>query len=452
MPNYVELYYASDFDDNNTPCVIRYDGSMYASVTTLEACISYDGTTALVGWKTVDKIAGTYTFTLAQADVEALNNATSGSSGQMYVLLKSVVDGVTHVEAKTVTYYISEPGTYPDATVSVSPYNPSLPSAFQSLCIQNKTQLDFTATVHTYGGANVDYFKLTFAGQTYTNQYSIRTGVVTDTPNALYSWELQDTRGRNLAGGGYYPVQPYQAPSIVPCTGNTDIIVYRGDSNGQDDTATTVYVEAKKKWSSVASLNTCVLKARWKADGDPGYGSWVTLLGSSSVTDEYADVLSGTFATSTAYHIQLYVEDLLGETSLVEYSIPISAVVFHLGEGGHAVGVGGKADPNKTDAVDIYWETQFHLGFLGSFLGDAASNILTFADNAPIGITPFTISSSTTNKPSSGNYANSMGLVVKKTTASSAYMVFCFDTDNGKIAVNTHAQSWNGWKYLTPTT
>lgn len=74
-----------------------------------------------------------------------------------------------------------------------------------------------------------------------------------------------------------------------------------------------------------------------------------------------------------------------------------------------------------------------------------AGDILTFANNAPIGFTPIAINPNTTNIPP-GGYNYSSGFISKR--ASNTAHIYLFNHATGTIAVNTFLGSaWHGWRY-----
>ena len=103
---------APNFNDEENP-TMSYVVPSISGTTSLEACISFDGSKADIPYRAIDKNAKSYTFELTDEEREILRNATlSGSTSRtVYFYVRSTTGGYTSTSrlAKTLTIVNAEP-------------------------------------------------------------------------------------------------------------------------------------------------------------------------------------------------------------------------------------------------------------------------------------------------------------------------------------------------------
>lgn len=115
IARYASITAVSAFTDEGNP-VLSYSNPAGEAVETLEAALSVDGTSTVAAYRSLSKTGTSYTFSLTDAERNALRSASAKSNAlTVYVLLRSVIGGVASVAKTTVTMTIvnAEPTVNP---------------------------------------------------------------------------------------------------------------------------------------------------------------------------------------------------------------------------------------------------------------------------------------------------------------------------------------------------
>lgn len=105
-----------NFTDEENP-TIQYTNPAGTAVSSLEACISLDGKTPAISYKTLDKTSNSFTFNLTESERNVLRNATTTSNSRtIHFIVKTVIAGVTYLSSlpKTLTIVNCQPVANPD--------------------------------------------------------------------------------------------------------------------------------------------------------------------------------------------------------------------------------------------------------------------------------------------------------------------------------------------------
>ena len=403
---------------------------------------------------------GSYTWSLTDAEREALRNKCPGKSCPIRIGLYSYVSGVQYADYRDVTYTMTEhAGTKPTVSLAVSQNNGSLPSAFGGLYIQGKSRVNvavsatgkYNAKINNYSG-KVD--GKAYSGANFTSDVLQNYGSV-----SVYGYA---TDARDFTGSAEKKIDvvAYSKPLVIPLGSENAILCYRSDGNGKRTGASTsVWIKAARYYHKVVASgsqkNFCALQWRMKLSTDPWNDSvhkWNDLIPKSNLsTDEYSGLLSGVvFDLQKAYTIQIRAIDDIGEHDLKTLEVPTRDVALHLGKGGKNVSIGSFCDYSREYTFHSDWEGIFDKGLWGTSLNYNVTDVLTFAEECPDGLTPIVVNEST-NKATlpEGSFGYSVGIVHKR--AADQYNVMLMDYVTGKIAINVHLSgTWTGWKYITP--
>lgn len=115
IPRAATITDAPNFNDTDNP-TITYSNSQGNNVTSLQACLSFDGSTANIAYRDISKTGTSYTFNFTEAEREVLRKGcTTANSKSIYFYIKTVVDGVTFYER------LSKTLTIQDGSVTLSP-------------------------------------------------------------------------------------------------------------------------------------------------------------------------------------------------------------------------------------------------------------------------------------------------------------------------------------------
>lgn len=446
------LVSAPDFNDTDNPTV-TYQNPIGTGVTSAQACISFDGTTDNISYRSIDKDKTAYTFVLTDAERAVLRNGiTNAKSGNVNFIIKTVANGNTVTSSLTRRLTITEANARPTVSVSLTPQNGQ---AAGTVFVQTLSAVKVVITATPKFGASVVKYETVIDGKTYNTQSFVSDVFATSGAKAV-KVTVADSRGYSASVSLDIDVLPYSLPAVVSGSGAGTVLCFRGNSDGQEvSDSTTVYIKAKMQYSQISSggtgMNTCKLRWRSRKVSATGFGAWTELTTDS--LGEYAGLIAGSFAVTDSYEIEIGVLDTMGGASSVVYTIPEGTVTFHLKKGGKAVGVGKYADEDNT--VAVAWKTVFDSGFLGTaLLTRVEGDVLAFAAECPVGVTFFLTSTKTTNLPTQGYYDYSPGVVFR--CGSTWGVVYLFDYIDGSVAVcNMVQSSWKQWSYIKsalPTT
>lgn len=288
---------------------------------------------------------GSYTWSLTQAERDALRNSCAGAKCTIRVGLYSFVGGTTYADYKDKTFTIEESdATKPTVTMNIVPSNNSLPSAFSNMYIQGKSRLIGNLSATGKYGASIQSYSAVVDGKTYnSNSGNFKSDVVQGSGTVKIVGYAKDSRGFTGSAEKTIRVMEYAKPQVINLESETAIQCYRSDDNGKRvSNSTSLWIKAKRSYHKVSGKNTCALQWRWKpaASQWKDDDQWYVLLSSTDSTDEYNYKVDGTFDTKTAYTVQIRAIDDIGEQDVKTFEIPTEDVALHLGAGGKKVAVG----------------------------------------------------------------------------------------------------------------
>lgn len=162
IPRKATLSAAPDITDTDNP-TITYSNPAGSNVSSLQACISFDGTTANIPYRDVSKTGTSYTFSLTTTERTNLQNYyNTSTSGNIYYILKTVIGSSTYTSSLTKTINILE--CAPSATFSVVDYNSATIALTgnSSKLIKGESKVRYTITPTYYKGAtqkSVTYYE-----------------------------------------------------------------------------------------------------------------------------------------------------------------------------------------------------------------------------------------------------------------------------------------------------
>ena len=279
IPRKATLTDAPAFTGNPT---ISYVNNAGDAVDTLEACISLDGETAFTSWYSVPKLDSSYQIPLSFGDAFNLRNKTESTVQlQVYIILKTVISGVTYTDSIESLYYVANPTKPTFTSVSYKDTNGTVTAITQDsqLIVQNKSYLAFDVNLRSSNPAKLASLTININGVTVTEPLSstvtLRTvnfgniGVSQDTDAVL---TLTDSRGVTNTMTVPITVAAWSPPTaIINCARQQNYY-----SN------TDLYVNAD--YASIAGQNTVTITYYYKRTDT---GTWTlggTMADESTVT------------------------------------------------------------------------------------------------------------------------------------------------------------------------
>ena len=440
----------SEFTDQTRPTV-TYSNPMGDNVQSLEICIADASGSVVAPYREVSKTGSSYTFT--SADIEILREQTAGSSlfGGMFIIRATMADGKKYTDSRTFTFSLTQnSSTVPTVSMTLSPDNSSLPSSLSGVYIQGKSKVKATISATAKNGANISSYSVNLEGVNYPSTSNV---ITTDAPTLSGTISIVgsavDSRGFTGNVTEKITVTEYSKPSVIAHSSESSIVCYRSDENGNRmGESTSVWVKVGRTFNTLGDKNGCKLQWRSKPISEAwGSQSWKALTSSN----EYSGLISGTFNTDTSYSLQIRAIDDVGEYDIKNLVIPTMDVTLHLGRGGKYIAIGGYCQYGDPNTLRSYWKSIFLNGFSGTHLNQIAGDVLSFAEECMVGMTPFVTDANSSNIPTE-DYRYSAGVVHKRTDTQ--YNIYLTNYKTGTVAINVYwgNTGWTGWKYLRTST
>lgn len=116
IPRQANITSAPNFNDEESP-IIKYSNPAGNSVSSLQACISLDGSNADISYRDISKTGTSYTFNLTEDERNILRKATTSNSRTVKFYVRTIISGNTFysILSKTFTIINGNP-TFEDYT------------------------------------------------------------------------------------------------------------------------------------------------------------------------------------------------------------------------------------------------------------------------------------------------------------------------------------------------
>lgn len=317
---------------------------------------------------TVGSISGTIATKTSAGNVNwtpplslAAQNTTSKTISCKLTL--TTYSGSTAVGTSETTISLTIPAsTAPTVTAAYEPES-DLPSAFDGIYVQGKSKVKADYSAAGQHGASIKNYVTTVNGKATTHTAaSFTSEVITGSGSVSVAVKATDSRGYSTTKTETITVQPYEAPAVIPASGQTAIVCARATADGVlNDSGTYLRVRAGKRFSSVSGKNECLLRYRYAAEGE-SYGAWSALLDKGSSANEISTTLNLNLNPTKAYKVEIGVSDDVGSASAITFSISTQDVPLHLGNGGKNVALGRYCDYSSEKRIDIGWDVYLSKG------------------------------------------------------------------------------------------
>lgn len=312
---------------------------------------------------------GSYTWSLSEAERDALRNKCSGKTCTIRLGLYSNVGGVIYADYRDMTYTMTEnTATKPAVNMNITLNNGQIPSKFDGLYIQGKSRLKVSLSAAGKYGASISSYWATVEGKTY-NGSAFTSDAIQGSGTLGIEGYTRDSRDFTGYASSQVNVIAYSKPLVIPLANENAILCYRSDGNGQrTGNSTSVWVKAARYYHKVSGNNTCALQWRRKRTTEAWNDSthlWNDLIAKGGTTDEYNALLTGeVFDRKIAYTIQIRAIDDIGEHDIKTFEVPTEDVALHLGRGGKNVAVGTYCDYSEDYTFYSAWKAIFAEGFV----------------------------------------------------------------------------------------
>lgn len=318
-----------------------------------------------------------YTYTGYTIPLSAANQIPNSKTGTMTVKLYSYTSSACTTQIGSEdsdAFTVTVPGSAaPTASMELSPVT-SLPSPFNSLYLQGKSrvQADFSGSLAKYG-ASITARSLTVSGRNDSSS-PYQSGWLTTSGSIEAKGEVKDSRGYSSTIKKNITVIPYISPAVVPCTGEKSVVCARCTKDGTiSHSGTNLRIKAGRHYSKIVSggeqKNFCVLGYRYAVSGASFPDTFTTLIAKNSTASDEIDITITdiTLAVTSSYTVQLYVEDDVGDSSVLTFAISADLVSLNLKEGGKGAAFGKYAE--NDNMLDVAWDTNLRGNVYGKVYG-----------------------------------------------------------------------------------
>lgn len=307
---------ATNFNDSANP-YITYSNPAGNAVTSLEACISLDGSNDDISYRSISKTGDTYTFNLTEAERNVLRNATTTSKSRTVRFYVRTTIGETKYSS-----YLTKTFTVDNAMPTMSPTVVDTDAATIALTgntatfVKGYSDAKFTVTANALKGATIKSYKVT-CGDGKSSTAS--TGTFSNVESGSFTFSVTDSRGYTTSQTLSKTLINYTKPTCdlsatAPTTsGNMSLNISGNYFNGS--------------FGSVS--NTLTVKYRYKTNSG-SYGSWTEVTANISGNTYSASVSLTGLDYLNSYTVQAKAKDKLITIKSAEKTVK-STPVFDWG-------------------------------------------------------------------------------------------------------------------------
>ena len=312
---------------------------------------TFGGTTATFATKTT---ATSVSTTWATATFGPLIPTTKSATG---TVKHTAYSGNTVVAYNEYTTTVSVPSTAPTATISTAVVT-SLASPFNTVYIQNNSQVKVSVSLSSPTGAYLDSASMTIDG--VTKSYSVSANVTSWSGNVTSNLlqtsgtrtitvKVTDKRGYSGTYTTTISVTAYSNPTISAASGESKVIIERSNPQGTADPAgACLHLKFIRKISAITN-NTGYVSYK------VGSGTATTISTSTTGSVTIDQTLNLGWSEHNTYQVTVRVWDSVGYEVTRTVTIPSLNVTLDLRQGGLGVGVGMFSQGNNR--LDVAWDT-----------------------------------------------------------------------------------------------
>lgn len=194
IPRAATITEAPNFNDEQNP-VLKYSNPAGSAATTLQACLSFDGSTAHIAYRDLTKTGTSYTFNLTDAERQVLyNNTKDAQAKDITFIVKTVIGSSTFYKKSTKTLSIINAN--PTGVITIAETNQAvidvLDKSDASTAIKGISNIKATVTPTLKKGATLKSISMTCgaANNNGANPYTF-SGISAEVIN----YTITDSRG-----------------------------------------------------------------------------------------------------------------------------------------------------------------------------------------------------------------------------------------------------------------
>ena len=194
IPRQATITSAQNFNDEQNPS-ISYTNSAGTAVTSLQACISLDGSKDDIAYRNISKTGSSYTFELTDAERNVLRNAcTTANSRSVMFIVKTVMGGNTYHSSLNKTLSIVNATPTIDATAKDTNSTSLGLTGSENKIIKGYNTVAVNMTATALKGATISSYKITNGSNTINSS----SGEFSNVESASFEFTVTDSRGNTF--------------------------------------------------------------------------------------------------------------------------------------------------------------------------------------------------------------------------------------------------------------
>ena len=194
IPRQATITSAQNFNDEQNPS-ISYTNSAGTAVTSLQACISLDGSKDDIAYRNISKTGSSYTFELTDAERNVLRNAcTTANSRSVMFIVKTVMGGNTYHSSLNKTLSIINATPTIDATAKDTNSTSLGLTGSENKIIKGYNTIAVNMTATALKGATISSYKITNGSNTINSS----SGEFSNVESASFEFTVTDSRGNTF--------------------------------------------------------------------------------------------------------------------------------------------------------------------------------------------------------------------------------------------------------------
>ncbi|MGN8945990.1 DUF859 family phage minor structural protein [Bariatricus sp. HCP28S3_E4] len=194
IPRQATITSAPNFNDEENP-TISYNNGAGNTVTSLQACISLDGSKDDIAYRDISKTSSSYTFNLTDAERNVLRNAcTTSNSRNVIFFVQTVLNGQTYRSTLTKTLNIVNATPTIEATAKDTNSTSLELTGSENKIIKGYNTIAVNMTATALKGATISSYKITNGSNTINSS----SGEFNNVESESFDFTVTDSRGNTF--------------------------------------------------------------------------------------------------------------------------------------------------------------------------------------------------------------------------------------------------------------
>ncbi len=291
---------AFDFSDVENP-KFQYFNPAEKKVSSLQACLSFDNSTADIAYRNIPKSGQSFTFELTESERNMIRQKVAGQSAKAYYIIKTVINGSTYTDSEPANCSIVDSSpTFDCSYYDSNSATVAITGDSQKIIQNNSTLVINFSNISAKKYATIKNVVVSLNGVNYSSQVSgasasLAIGKVDISSDIDAVVSVTDSRGFITAKPLKINILPWQLP-----TANINV-------TRQANYYSNCTIVVNADYSYLDDKNSVAVKYRLKKDGSDSWSDFVAIENYTSASFE-AD-------NNFKWQVQVVISDRLGTTT-----------------------------------------------------------------------------------------------------------------------------------------